>query len=24
LNKALITEITREHKSNFLSTDFIL
>jgi glyceraldehyde-3-phosphate dehydrogenase (NADP+) len=24
LNKALITEIVREHKSNFLSTDFIL
>jgi glyceraldehyde-3-phosphate dehydrogenase (NADP+) len=24
LNKALITAITREHKSNFLSTDFIL
>lgn len=24
LNKALITDIVREHKSNFLSTDFIL
>jgi len=24
LNKAIITEIVREHKSNFLSTDYIL
>jgi hypothetical protein len=24
LNKDIITAITREHKSNFLTTDFIL